>query len=412
MASAPIRFVLAASTLAAGVLVASLASPHPASPQAEQCPLLGVVPGSRSLLVRVDSRTLRPLLGRRISVGPHLHSWALSPDRSRLAFSPHPGGVVYFVDARTLQPRGKMVFSGDGLAVWLAPRRLLWIQSSEFALADPTTRRHLMSKRIDGQVLVGVRVRDRVALLVAPSEGVGPSRLLIVDAVGGARSVDVARIRSGWSSCGGSQPGLTLDPAQRRVFVVGADDTVAEVELEILAVSYHSLGSTTSPLPPADVCESRLRTARFLAGGLIAVSGFDSRQFRGADGRRYARFDPAGLHLVDVGSWSTRTLDDDADSFRVAERQLLATGLRWDSSVSGEVTGMGVAAYALDGATRFHLFEGKRVWVVEAYTGRAYVSFERGPVAVVDLERGAMVGERSTPVPRLLVDDGVSLFGR
>jgi len=45
-----------------------------------------------------------------------------------------------------------------------------------------------------------VRARDQVALLVAPSHGVGPSRLLVVDAAGGARSVDIARIRSGWSS--------------------------------------------------------------------------------------------------------------------------------------------------------------------------------------------------------------------
>jgi len=411
MASARIGIVLAAGALAASVLVPSPASPRPAPLQAEQRPLLGVTPGSRSLLVRVDPRTLRPLPGRRISVGPHLHSWALSPDRSRLAFSPHPGGVVHVVDAKTLQPRGRIAFSGDGLAAWLTPRRLLWIQPSEFTLADPATRRHLLSKRIDGQVLGGVRARDRVALLVAPPEGVGPSRLVIVDSAGGTRSITVARIRSGWSRCGSSQAGLALDPARKHAFVVDAGGVVAEVELGTLSVSYHSLEST-SPLPTADVCENRSRTARWLGRGLIALSGFDSRQFTGADGRRYARFEPAGLSLVDVSSWSTRMLDEDASSFRFAEGQLLATGLRWDSSVSATITGMGLAAYALDGMKRFHLFEGKQAWLAEAYAGRAYVAFDRGPVAVVDLESGAVIGDRSTAIPGLLLDDGMSLFGR
>jgi hypothetical protein len=145
---------------------------------------------------------------------------------------------------------------------------------------------------------------------------------------------------------------------------------------------------------------------------MIAVSGFDRLPFTGPDGRHYVRREPAGLDLIDVRSWSAQTLDEGADSFRFAERQLLASGMRWDTSASGTITGMGVAAYALDGTKRFHLFEGMQAWVVEAYAGRAYVYHERGPVAVVDLVRGAVVAERSTPVPQLLLDDGVSLFGR
>lgn len=410
MASGRTGFLLVAGVLAAAALEPSSASPRPTFYEAVQRPLLGVAQGaSGSLLVRVDRRTLRPLPGRRASLGPHLHSWALSPDRSRIAFSPHPGGTLYFADARTLKPRGQMGFSGDGLAAWLTRGRLLWIQSSEYALADPVTRRHLLWRRIDGRVLGGVRAGDRVVLLVAPSDGVGGARLLIVDANGNSRLLGIERIHSGWSRCASSQPGITLDPSGRRVFVAGTDGLLAEVELATLAVSYRSLGAAASPA--SDVCLYSSRSARWLGDGLIAVSGFDRYTFT-TGGRPHMRWEPAGLRLVDARDWTTRVLDRDADTFRFAERQLIATGSRWDTSVSRNATGMGVAAYTLVGAERFHLFEGKQAWVAEAHAGRAYVAFQRGPLAVVDLELGAVVGERSTALPRLLLDDGVSLFGR
>jgi len=123
------------------------------------------------------------------------------------------------------------------------------------------------------------------------------------------------------------------------------------------------------------------------------------------------RVDPAGLVLIDVRSWSARTLDERGDSFRFAAGQLLATGTHWDS-VSRTSTGMGLAAYTLDGSKRFHFFDGKPVWAAEAYGGSAYVALRRAAYAIVDLGTGAVVGERAYPPARLLLDDGVSLFGR
>ncbi len=408
--SVRVGFAFVASALVAAALLGSPASSRSASDAAVR-PLLGVVPSaSRLLLVRVDPRTLRLLPGRRLSVGPHLHSWALSPNGSRIAYSPHPGRAVYFADARTLRPLGQMVFSKGGGVAWLTPRRLVWIESGGYVIADPVTRRYLTTRRVDGRLFGGVRAGDRLVLLVAPSGVVGPSRLLVVDTTGSARSVNLDRIQSGYGRCGSRQPGITIDSAGQQVFVAGTDGVLAMVELDTLAVSYHSLGGTE----PAggDACEYRWRTARWLGDGLIALSGRDRHDFTTATGRSQMRLEPAGLQLVDVRSWSARMLDERADAFRFVDRQLIATGSRWDTSVSERPEGMGVAAYTLDGAKRFHLFEGQSSSVAEAYDGRAYVALERGPLAIVDLERGVVVGQRTGSVARLLLDDGMSLFGR
>ncbi len=405
-----IVLTLAAGALLAASLLSSPASPHSVSDDSTR-PLLGVVSGgSGSLLVRVDPRTLRPLPGRRLSLGPHLHSWALSPNGSRVAYSPHPGRVVHVADAKTLRPRGQLGFSEGGGVAWLTPRRLLWIESAGYVLADPVTRRPLMRKRIEGNVFGGVRTRGRAALLVAPAGDVGPSRLLIVDATGSSRSLDLDRIRSGYGRCSSSQPGVTIDPVGERVFVAGTDGVLAVVELDTLAVSYHSLGGTA--LAGGDTCEYRWRTARWLGDGLIAISGRDRHDVTTAPGRQQMRLEPAGLQLVDVRSWTARVLDERADAVRFVDGQLIATGARWDTTVSPSAEGMGVAAYTLDGEKRFNFFDGQQTWIVEAYDGRAYVAFARGPLAVIDLERGTVAGQRSTPVARLLLDDGVSLFGR
>jgi hypothetical protein len=249
-----------------------------------------------------------------------------------------------------------------------------------------------------------------VVLLVAPSGDVGPSRLLIVDAAGSARSLALDRILSGYGRCRGSQPGVAVDPEVERVFVAGADGVLAVAELETLAVSYHSLAG--SEPAGSDDCQYRWRTARWLSDGLIALSGRDRHDFTSPTGRNQTRMEPAGLRLVDERSWTARVLDERADAFRFVDRQLIATGFRWDTSVSQRPEGMGVAAYTLDGAKRFHLFDGQSSSVAEAYAGRVYVAFERGPLAVVDLASGAVVGQRSAPVARLLLDDGESLFGR
>ena len=95
--------------------------------------------------------------------------------------------------------------------------------------------------------------------------------------------------------------------------------------------------------------------------------------------------------------WSARTIDGGASAFAVGGDLLLATGGK-----------TGLTAYGLDGQRRFRLFDGKQAWVDRVYDGRAYVGIagETAPerLRVVDLGSGRAVGERTLPLPWLLLD--------
>jgi hypothetical protein len=312
------------------------------------------------------------------------------------------------MDVRTLRVRGQIAFARGGVPVWLAPRRLLWIDS-EVHLVDPVRRRYLATRKIEGRFIDGVRVGTAVALLVAPRDGIGPSQVLVVGADASVRSLGLERIRSGWTaSFDGRWPGVAVDPERRRVLVADPDGLVAEVDVATLRVEYHS-----APRARVQTDDGRraFRTARWLGDGLLAVSGYDLYESRDALGRVQTRSEPAGLDLVDTRTWQVQRLDERADSFRFVNRLLLATGTRWDSA-GGTSAGMGIAGYALDGSKRFHLFEGTPAWLVEAYDGRAYAYLTTWKYAIVDLNRGVVIEERRDPPAHLLLDDGVSLFGR
>jgi hypothetical protein len=400
------------ASLATFPLSASGAFRGPEVPAIQPPSLLGTVQSSgNTYVVRVDRSSLRPLRGRRIGAGPHLHGWTRSPSRSRLAFAPHPGRVLEFLDVRTMRLRGNMTFPRGGVPVWLAPRGLLWIDTSEVLVIDPDRRRLLATRKIEGRFLDGVRVGTAVALLVAPRDGIGPSRLLVVGSDASVRSVSLGRILSGWTaSFDERQPGVAFDRERGRVFVADPDGLVAEVDVATLGVEYHSL-STTTAVPQPEPGRRAFRKAHWLGDGLLAVSGWDLYESRDAIGRVQTRSEPAGLALVDTRTWRLQTLDERADSFRFVSRLLLATGNRWDA-VAGTNVGMGVAGYALDGSKRFHFFEGKPAWLAEAYAGRAYAWLGANRYAIVDLSQGVVVGERRDAPARLLLDDGVSLFGR
>jgi hypothetical protein len=79
---------------------------------------------------------------------------------------------------------------------------------------------------------------------------------------------------------------------------------------------------------------------------------------------------------------------------------VLATGTRLD--YLEESAAVGVSAYRFDGTRAFRLFDGERVLVPAVSGGRAYVSWQGPPYAIVDLVRGSVVGERRAALPRLL----------
>jgi hypothetical protein len=395
-------------------------------------PLLGIVAERRQArLARIDPKTLRPRSGARIDVGSEgcvprgggsacsfLPPWSVSPDRSRLALARHEAGVLRslrLIDIRRMRVIADVRLEGGaiGLVAWPAPERLLAVQercckeAQQLLVVDLTRRRVTATRPLGGTVVGSGWTARELVLLVAPARRIGPARLAIVDAAGDIRFVELRSIAAGTDVVDPAQhrtryqtPGLTVDRAGRRAFVV-APELVAEIDLAQGAVSYHELERSTSllsrlrdwlePVAHAKAASGQTRSARWVGGGLIAVTGTDESQ---------QRIQPAGLSLVDTGDWSMRTIDRGATAVHVAGDLLLATG-------SSPEAPIGLVAYRRDGDRRFQLFEGRPAWVERVVEDRAYVLMwdgRRERLRVVDLATGRARSERTRPLPWLVRD--------
>lgn len=368
--------------------------------------LLGIQDGK---LVRVDSETLRPLPGASILVGsggcaPRLGGracwtnapWTVSPDRARLAVARNDASSLRLVDVRRTRVVADVRLDGGavGALAWLSPGRLLAVQETNWerqrlVAVDLARRKVAVRRALGGSVVQLTRTPRELVMLLAPAQAISPARIAVADPRGTVRFVRLGKIAAGSKVLGtGSNhrvdsrvPGLAVDPQGRRAFVL-SQSLAAEVDLGTLAVSYHPLGPPRSLLARAKQTNGYARTARWLGGDRLAVSGADSDESA-------AR--PAGLLLVDTRTWSVRTIEPRAFGFRVADNLLL-----W--------TGDGLAAYGLDGEQRFHLFDGSVTWVAQVHGGRAYVgiSGQDGVLRIVDLADGRVVGERRAPLPWLV----------
>jgi hypothetical protein len=405
--------------------------------------LLGVVlQPPEAELTRVDPRTLRPLPGRRIAVGSGgcapraggeacfgVPPWSHSPDGSRLALGRNGDrGVrsLRVVDVERRRVTADLPLEGGplGLLAWLAPRRVLAVQEvccaerQRLLAVDVRSGRVAARRALRGSVVAVARTSRRLVLLIAPAEAIGPARLAVADRHGAVRVRRLGPVRAGTKFLGRRPfhrveqrlPGLTVDAAGRRAFVV-EPGLVAEVDLGSLAVSYHEPAQAARlgvPAADAKAGNSRTRFARWLGGGLLAVSGADEEAYTDARDRPQTRIRPAGLQLVDTRSWGVRTIDPGASQVLVAGDLLLATGARFDSGAPRR-RAIGLRAYGFDGDRRFGLFPGKEASVHAVHAGRAYVVISRPdgrqePARVVDLAGGRVTGTRPGPLPWLVTD--------
>lgn len=350
-------------------------------------------------LVRLDARSLEPT-GARVPLRRYVSfSWSFSPDGGRLVL----GGfrpVLRFVDAVSLRRLGDLELGGRGTVVataWPTPRRLLAAVQQRpgtlrLVVVDPVARRVLERRPLAGrsEVVDVASSPGGLALLLAPAASVGPAGLVVARADGSVGSVRLEAIIAGTKHVPGVGrpvdrhwlPGLAVDPAEGRAFVVGGGAPVAEVDLATLGVAYHRLVEPASLLgrlrewlePPAfakGASEGPVRTVHWLGNGLLAVSGWDAR---GTE-------DPiaAGLKLVDTRAWTVRTLDEETGQVTLAGRVLLAHGFRFAA---------GLTAYDRDGRRLWHRFGRETIASVEASGERVYVYryVRRGPSRVVVLD--------------------------
>jgi hypothetical protein len=185
---------------------------------------------------------------------------------------------------------------------------------------------------------------------------------------------------------------------------VVARDTVAEIGLDRLRVSYHAI-RRRAPEAAADggLSAGAFRRAVWAGAGLLAVTGWDDAVVGNGDKRTQKRT-PAGLRLLDTRTWSERTIDGGRTAVTVAGRLLLASG-------SGGPAGDGLAVYDRTGRRRFHAFGW--LWLGAVPTAERYAyagltdTYRRHRVQVLDLRSGRVVARPWVPALVTLLSGGV-----
>jgi hypothetical protein len=199
-------------------------------------------------------------------------------------------------------------------------------------------------------------------------------------------------------------PGLALDAVGGRAFVVGGDSPIAEVDLRSLSVRYRDparkaslLDRLRSWLEPEAHAKGPVvgshRTARWLGGGFLAITGEDGR-LTGPD-RVEAKV--AGVTLVDTRSWEARTLVERANGIAFGAGTLVAS--LYDPF--DRRAGIGLRGWSRDGRKRFDLFGGQQVGLMGTLDDRAFVD-AIGGTHVVRLATGR-AALSSRPPEQLLV---------
>jgi hypothetical protein len=393
-------------------------------------------------LRHVDPTTLRPFPEPSLRVGTHGMPWAYSRTADRLAIATHVesrrgiAASLQIVDPATLR-RSLALPLGNAhvLALaWLEPDRILALRLAyhperlEVLVVAPSAKRVLATRTLDGDLNAIERTPSALVMLLSPKGRIGAGRLAVASANGDVRSATLERIWIGFERSAGDSgefvgtqrgAGFAVDPQGGRAFVFPAGSDAAAIDLDSLAVTYHTPHEPVSlfgrlrdffdPAANAKVIDGPSRMARWLGNGLVAVTGADYVTWKDRDSRFQTRVTPAGLMVVDTNTWRIRTIDRGAGWVVYADGVLLATGRTSDSSTRVS-TSMGVAAYTVDGSRRFGLYEGEDVAVWRAYRGLAYVRKGEEPFRIVDLASGRIVGSRSDAPPWLLVDDSL-LFG-
>jgi hypothetical protein len=344
-------------------------------------------------LVWLEPRTLKQLKRGVVKLNGAF-AVVMSPNGARAAAG-SAGAGVEIVNVKRMKPVAH-VARRPGWSVhpisWPTAGRVLSLEWNDrrggqsLLVADPVSRR-AVTRIACGGYQAWARTPTGVVGLGRRGEGIGPASLLVVDRNGGTRVVALERIPAGGESSGSEEepdfrtasPALAVDLVARHAYVVGQSSLVADVDLDTLAVSYRDV---RRPAAIAKIVTGWHRQAVALGDGRLAVAGSNYDRLRR---------DPAGLQLVDLQTGTTLQLEERASFTLAARGRLLVAG---DASKGdGDWTGMGVAAYTLEGDKLWHVLDGEPVGWLQAAGGYAYVV---GPgaypstVRVIDVADGSV----------------------
>ncbi|HEX6491351.1 MAG TPA: hypothetical protein VF002_08260 [Gaiellaceae bacterium] len=270
-----VAVALATAAAASSTRGPAVAVPHGVRAPAQRGPLLAVFQRRRgAVLGWLDKRALVLARGSPRLVLPHsLDAWAYSSDRNVLALGTvtlrganNPIPWLQFVDPKSLRRLARTPLGSGYVAAigWGSDRvnvlveRWCCPQSFDAASIDSSSHRLVSKQHLENAILQLQRVGGSIVLLTGPAAGIGTAGLTVVDPDGTLRSVVLSQIQAGRDvlSEDGSNltkaqqniPGLAVDPASGRAFVVSASGAVAEISLASLAVSYHSVSQPVSLL--------------------------------------------------------------------------------------------------------------------------------------------------------------------
>jgi len=383
-------------------------------------------------LGRFDPRSLEPLPGPSLKLDGNWAVAAVAPDRSTAVLANQGYGRLALVDLARMRQLGTLDVEPGGWPAgssWVGRSRVLLAWSGLDGGASSVVLvleaaagqfRLLRQQRVDGTLLTSARSAGGLVLLVAPVGSIGPARLVVVDGDTRIRTVTLSGIAAGNEqlASGGScprarqaVPGLAVDLAGARAFVVAASTPVAEVDLGSLRVAYRQLGQPGSLLrrlarwlvPPAEAKEvsGPARSAVWLGDGLLGVTGSDAS----FDGGRSYNERPSGLELIDTSSWTARMIEPHASGATLAAGRLLTYGVGFGEHNQG----YGLTVFGPGNRQPVHLLGSRQVvWVVAAGDlAYALLSDDNGAnrYAVVDLRANRVLREASGDVPQLLVPD-------
>jgi hypothetical protein len=368
-------------------------------------------------LMRVDPATLRPKGGRTLRLKGYFKQPVRSPDAKTVALG-GSAGTILLADVSSMRRRSSIrigsPYEDTTVVSWPAADRLVALDVSSDAhrvgltkvvVVDPKRGDVVREARFPWWAAQGrgTTAAGRVATLIVSWQRLVPPRLVVVTADGTIEIVTLARLRAGVGYSHGEVvrfPALAVDPQGERAFVINEGEPVAIVDLATLKVRYQRATGLSSPAralagPAHETGTSNprsgpARSATWLGGGLIAISGSDS--YTGQAGRWLGDSKaPAGLQILDTRSWRARTLDRRPSEFEWIRGRLVATARAWNPRAR-RVRGDALVAYDRAGRVKYRI-PGDRKAHWQAFDGRLFVDDGPSPLlAVLDARDGRKLG--------------------
>lgn len=337
-------------------------------------------------LTALDAKTFDSVGVAPLRLGDAVTEAVADPDGRLLALGGYNFGKVILVDPVSLEVAGKVeVAERDGVGFpqvhvvdWPATERLLGYAEEEAAhhllpgrafVADPAGMELVKSVPLRGSVMAATATQRGVAFLVASVPRVGPSRVVLMDTEGELQTVTLRKIDAGYVDPGTPGDSLLRGPALvalgENVYVIGASEPVAEVDIRTGRVEYHrvpglmeahNFGETNPATGTAGALEVLRRDAFPLGRSRLLVTGDETQVVRGGSHLRDLDRVP---QVVDVRDWRVRHSFEGLRDAAVAGRLVIGR------SVDGKLVALepnGTVLFRRPGRDRSWLAVGDRLF--------------------------------------------------